>query len=83
MFFTTKAFWAATAERAVKSFGQGALAAVGVDLASAWSLNYAEIAGIGAGTALASVLTSLASATVGDKGSPSLGPEVLAPEGRP
>jgi len=76
MFFTHKAFWTATAERAAKSFGQGALVAVGGNVASAWSLDYLEIAGVGLGMAVASVLTSLASAKVGDEG-PSLGGETL------
>lgn len=76
MFFTSKAFWTATAERAAKSFGQGALVAVGGNVVSAWELDYLGVAGTAAGMALVSILTSVASANVGDAG-PSLGGETL------
>lgn len=78
MFFTTKAFWMATAERAVKSFGQGVVAALGADqLIDAFALDYVALLGAGAGMGLLSVVTSLGSAAVGEKGAPSLAGETL------
>lgn len=70
--FTT-AFWKATAERAVKTFAQGLLAAIGtgvtglLDVAWGSALSFAGLA------ALLSVLTSLASARIGRRGGPSFG----------
>lgn len=69
----TAAFWKATAERAIKTFAQGLLAAIGtgatglLDVAWASALSFAGLA------ALISVLTSLASARIGRSGAPSLG----------
>ena len=79
MFFTAKAFWAAAAERAVKSFGQGALVGIGGNVADAWTLDYMGVAGVALGMALMSLLTSLASAGIGSEG-PSLGAETLRPD---
>lgn len=62
----TRAFWLDSAERAIKSFAQGALGAfgqdaIGVDLFSA---ELHVIAGAGAAMAVLSLLTSVASARV-------------------
>jgi hypothetical protein len=67
----TAAFWKATAERAVKTFAQASLAALGVgavNLASVGWLPALTLAGV---ATLLSVLSSLGSAKVGDS-SPSL-----------
>ena len=76
---TSRAFWLATGERALKTAAQTLLllwAAVGgIDL---FQVNVQESLGLAAGAAALSVLTSIVSAgTPGD--GPSLGTEVLAP----
>lgn len=67
----TKAFWAQTSERAVKTAAQAAVALATADgfnlLAPDWR-HWAVVVGM---PALISVLTSLASAGVGPAGSPS------------
>jgi hypothetical protein len=74
----TRAFWAATLERAVKTAAQAALALIGVAGVTPADLDWKEIA-LGAGFgALASLLTSIASSGVGNAG-PSLSSEVLTP----
>ena len=70
----TKAFWQASAERAVKTFAQTAaalLVASGTGLLDSDWQTTGSVAGM---AALLSVLTSVASAGVGTSG-PSLGPE--------
>ncbi len=73
---TTPAFWKATGERAVKTAAQVVLTLVGADLVNAFSLPWTEVAGVGLGAALVSVLTSLASSQVGLAG-PSLAGETV------
>lgn len=77
-YLTSAAFWAVTAERAVKTFAQALLAAltvaqtaaaVGVDVRA---VNWATAAALAAGATVLSVLTSVASGPVGPPGSPSL-----------
>lgn len=84
----TAAFWKATAERAVKTFAQSVLALLVVGAGFA-DLDWATIASVSGVAALASVLTSIVSGYVGERGSPSLGGETLqyqprhaAPESR-
>lgn len=71
---TSKTFWSETAERAVKSAGQALVIALGGNALSALDLDWVGIGGAVAAAALLSVATSLASITVGPKGSPSLVP---------
>ena len=74
--FTT-AFWTALGERAVKTFAQALVAAIGATAALGavdWSLAL-QVAGL---ATLLSALTSVGSSAVGGAG-PSLGAEVLAP----
>ena len=57
----SKAFWSSTAERAIKTFAQSALALLGTDqLISALAINWGEIAGVALLAAILSVLTSIA-----------------------
>ncbi len=70
-FLTSGLFWVESLERAVKSAAQGALLAVGADQLDVLSLDWSVLAGFAGGAALLSVLTSLASGTVGGD-SPSL-----------
>jgi hypothetical protein len=62
----TRAFWLDSAERALKSFAQGALGAWGQDALGAdlFTAEFHVIAGAGATMALLSLLTSVASARV-------------------
>ena len=75
----TKAFWKATAERAIKTAAQVAAVTIGGNAVNAWDLDYGQLAGITIGGAFLSVLTSIgSSATTGD--GPSLtNAEVLEP----
>jgi hypothetical protein len=69
--FTTR-FWAEALERAVKSGAQAVLLIIGADQLNVLSLDPAQVAGFGAGGALLSLLTSVASAPFGPTESPSL-----------
>ena len=74
----TGQFWAATAERAVKTFCQGILAVIGVGALTPADVDWKQVllgAGIAAG---ASVLSSVVSAGAGNPG-PSLSSEELVP----
>ena len=70
----TRKFWRETLERAVKSAAQAPLVAWGVgDLAlNAFELDWRLGAGVAAGGAIVSLLSSLASAPIGEPESPSL-----------
>lgn len=73
----TKAFWREAAERAIKTVAQTEIALLTADAIApvdALHIDWAAAAGVGAGAALLSVLTSLASwaAPVGEDDSPSL-----------
>lgn len=68
----TAEFWLAAAERAAKTAAQVAVTFVGADLLNAFAVDYERVAGLALGAALVSVLTSVASAQVGPKGTPSL-----------
>lgn len=75
---TTGKFWAATAERAVKTAAQTAVAAIGTSVVVVNEVNWELVGGASALAAVLSVLTSVGSAGVGASG-PSLGPEELTP----
>lgn len=75
---TTGKFWAATAERAVKTAAQAAVAAIGVNVVALAEVNWELVGGTSALAAVLSVLTSVASSGAGSDG-PSLGPEELTP----
>jgi hypothetical protein len=70
----TRSFWIATAERAVKTFAECALAVylVGDKLINAFNVDWSEAFGVGLGGAVGSVLLSVASSGVGSSGGPSL-----------
>ena len=70
----TVAFWKAAAERAVKTAAQALILVwpVADGALNLWQIDPAEAVGIAVGGALLSLLTSLASGRVGDRGSPSL-----------
>lgn len=76
----TVAFWADLLERAVKTFAQALVAAIGVGAAvPIWHLGWTEALGIAATATVLSALTSIASVGVGPTETPSL---VAKPGGR-
>lgn len=71
----SRLFWAAAAERAVKTAAQVIVAFAGADAVNAFSVDYERAAGLALGAAVVSVLTSIVSAPAGPveaKGTPSL-----------
>jgi hypothetical protein len=78
----TGAFWAATGERAVKTFAQGAVLVIGVAGVTPADVDWKGALMGGAFGAVLSVLTSVSSAGVGNPG-PSLASEELAPQDPP
>lgn len=75
---TTKAFWGAALERAVKTFAQSVLAVVGIAGVTPADIDWKQALAVGGLGALASLLTSVVSAPVGNAG-PSMASEVLSP----
>jgi len=71
----TKAFWIGLVDRAVKSFAQALVLFWGADAGlNILTIDFKTALGLGAGYALLSVLTSLASAPSGDPGTTSFLP---------
>lgn len=70
VYLTTKAFWAGTLERAIKTFAQAGLAVLGATAVNLWTVPWEADAGIAGGAALLSVLTSLATGTTVTKTTP-------------
>lgn len=73
---TTSRFWIAAGERAAKTFAQTMAALLAGDGASVLSVDWQQILAVAATAALASILTSVASAGVGPHG-PSLADESI------
>jgi hypothetical protein len=66
-------FWKSTAERAVKSAAQALVGVWAVDgVFNLWSVEPGQAAGIAAGAAVLSLLTSIVSLPFGDSDTPSL-----------
>lgn len=65
-------FWKDTAERALKSFAQGLILALGGGAVNVLTIDWLTLAGAGGGAALLSVLTSIVSAGVANKGTASM-----------
>lgn len=71
----TSTFWLGATDRAVKSFAQALLLLWGASAGfNVLDIEPGAAFGVAGGAALLSVLTSIVSAPVGDKGSPSLIP---------
>lgn len=69
----TRTFWKKTLERATKSAAQAGILAIGMTEAfNLFALNWQNFAGIAAGGAFLSVLTSLSSEPFGPDDSPSV-----------
>lgn len=67
----TPSFWTQAAERAVKTAAQTAVALIGANAVDILATDWQALASVSAGAAVVSVLTSLASISVGEKGDPS------------
>lgn len=66
----TAAFWTGTIDRGVKSFAQALLLLWGADAGfNILNVSLPSALGLGGGAAVLSVLTSIVSAPLGDKGS--------------
>lgn len=70
MIYTELAFWKASAERAIKTAAQTAVALIGTDQVGILNLDWGEIGAVVATATVLSVLTSVAS---GVGGSPAIG----------
>lgn len=68
----TSKFWKLTAERAVKTFAQALAAALATGATGVLEVDFAAALSVAALATLLSVLTSVASAGVGEEGTPSL-----------
>lgn len=71
----SKIFWMQVLERAIKSFAQSAMLAIGASKGfNLFTLEWHSLIGFALGGMLLSVLTSIASANVGPRANPSLVP---------
>jgi hypothetical protein len=69
----TVTFWKQAAERAIKSAAQALLGLwIGAEAFNAWDIDWKRAGGVALGAIILSVLTSLASAGVSQKNTPSL-----------
>lgn len=68
----TRAYWAQVAERAVKTFCQAAAALLVGDGLGVVTVDWWHVLDVAALAALVSVLTSVASAPFGERGTPSV-----------
>lgn len=73
----TRTFVRASAERAIKTFAQAAVALLGVDTFGLLDVDWVAVASASGLAALISLLTSIATAGVRSDGSPSLAGEVI------
>lgn len=70
----SKKFWVAASERALKTLAQTFLAMVGAQAFNVLTADWAALIGVPIGAAVLSYATSIVSAEIGDKGTPSLVP---------
>lgn len=68
----TKSFWKAAAERAIKTVAQALIAVIAATSFDWFSADWKAIVGTAATAGVLSLLTSIASAGVGDHGTPSV-----------
>ncbi len=74
--FTSLAFWKATAERAVKTVAQSAVALITANATGLLDIDWVQLASVSGLAGLVSVLTSIGSGAITD-GSPSLSSETI------
>ena len=75
----TKQFWVDSAERAIRTFAQALIAILGAGAVNILTVDWVQALSVGAGAAVLSLLTSIASSGFGTKGTPSILPEAGAP----
>jgi len=68
----TISFWKDTAERAIKTFAQAAIAGLSANVVGVLDVDWVAIASVSALAALVSILTSIASAPFASEGTASL-----------
>ncbi len=68
----TKSFWTAAVERAIRTVAQALVAVIAATSFDWFSADWRAIAGTALTAGVLSLLTSIASAGIGDKGTPSL-----------
>ncbi len=68
---TASRFWISALERSVKTAAQTAVALIGAEAFDVLTADWQELAAVSAGAAFVSVLTSVASANIGEQGTPS------------
>ena len=66
------ASWKDAAERAAKTAAQSAVIALGGDAFNVWAVDWAGVSGVSLGGAVLSLLTSVASAGIANRGTASL-----------
>lgn len=72
----TAAFWKDTAERAIKTFAQAAIAGLSANVVGVLDVDWVTVGSVALLAALISVLTSVASAPFADQGTASLTPNI-------
>ena len=73
---TSKAFWYAALERAIKTVAQTLVALIGANAVSVTSLDWPSLLGVSATAGIVSILTSVGSSAFGNPG-PSLADETI------
>ena len=68
----TKTFWTAAAERALRTVAQALIAIIAATTFDWFTADWQAIAGTALTAGVLSLLTSIASAGIGDKGTPSM-----------
>lgn len=68
----TKEFWAKATERAIKTFAQFVIVLFTAETFNIMTIDWAQTAGLALAGVVVSYATSVVSANIGDKGTPSL-----------
>ena len=78
--YTSKAFWEDAGERAVKTVAQSAVVTIGADAFDVLHADWVTFGSVSLGAGVLSILTSIASAKVGDDTPSLVKPPVPEPE---
>ena len=68
----TKEFWAKATERAIKTFAQFVVVMIGGEAFNIFTIDLVQFAGVALAGVVVSYATSILSANIGEKGTPSL-----------
>lgn len=77
MTYASKAFWTATAERAIKTAAQSLITLIGTEAVGILALDWGQILSVTATMTLLSVLTSVASGPIGEPGPGMMSGEII------